>query len=196
MTTDGRVGQPRSARFAFDTVRFARRWRRRLVIVAAHPHLAPVAWLAHVVSGAPYAVWCHGIEVWGPIERATRFGITRADRVFAPSRFTAAQAERWAGLAEGSVFVLPHAVPPGLDTVPTEEGSREPGSVLTVARLEPAHSYKGVDTLIEAWPTVLQAVPEATLMVVGDGPDRARLERRAGELGVAAAITFTGPLSD
>jgi phosphatidylinositol alpha-1,6-mannosyltransferase len=196
MTTDGRVGQPRSARFAFDAVRFARRWRRRLAIVAAHPHLAPVGWLAHVVSGAPYAVWCHGIEVWGPIERATRFGITRADRVFAPSRFTAAQAERWAGLAKGSVVVLPHAVPPGLDAVPKEEESREPGSVLTVARLELDHSYKGIDTLLEAWPTVLEVVPQATLTVVGDGADRARLERRATELGIAAAITFAGRLSD
>jgi phosphatidylinositol alpha-1,6-mannosyltransferase len=196
MTTDGRVGQRRSARFAYDAVRFARRWRRRLAIVAVHPHLAPVAWLAHAVSGAPYAVWCHGIEVWGPLERATRFGIARADRVFAPSRFTAEQAERWAGLAKGSVVVLPHAVPPGLDAVPTEEGNRKPGSVLAVARLEPAHSYKGVDTLLEAWPTVLETVPDATLTVVGDGADRARLERRARELGVAAAITFAGRLTD
>jgi phosphatidylinositol alpha-1,6-mannosyltransferase len=196
MTRDGRVGYLRSARFALDAVLLARRWRRRLAIVAVHPHLAPVAWLAHVVTGAPYAVWCHGIEVWGPIDRATRVGIQRADRVFAPSRFTAEQAEHWAELAKGCVVVLPHAVPPGLDAKPVEEGGRERGSVLTVARLEPDHSYKGVDTLLEAWPTVLEAVPEATLTVVGDGADRARLQRRAGELGVAAAITFAGRLTD
>jgi phosphatidylinositol alpha-1,6-mannosyltransferase len=116
--------------------------------------------------------------------------------VFAPSRFTAEQAEQWARLAKGSVVVLPHAVPPGLDAKLIEEGGREPGSVLTVARLEPDHSYKGVDTLLEAWPIVLEAVPEATLTVVGDGADRARLQRRAWELGVAAAITFAGRLPD
>jgi glycosyltransferase involved in cell wall biosynthesis len=196
MTEEGRVGHPRSARFALDAFRLARRWRRRLAIVAVHPHLAPVAWLARVVSGSPYAVWCHGIEVWGPLERATRFGIARADRVFAPSRFTAEQAERWAGLAKGSVVVLPHAVPPGLDPGSPDEGNREPGSVLTVARLDPAHAYKGVDTLLEAWPTVLETVPEARLTVVGGGRGRARLQRRAAELGVAEAITFMGWLSD
>jgi phosphatidylinositol alpha-1,6-mannosyltransferase len=196
MTRDGRVGHLRSARFALDAVSLALRWRRRLAIVAVHPHLAPAAWLAHAMTGTPYAVWCHGIEVWGPIDWVTRFGIVRADRVFAPSRFTAEQAERWAGLAKGSVMVLPHAVPPGLDAEPADDVSRKRGSVLTVARLEPAHSYKGVDTLLEAWPTVLEAVPAATLTVVGEGADRVRLERRARELGVAAAVTFAGRMSD
>jgi phosphatidylinositol alpha-1,6-mannosyltransferase len=53
-----------------------------------------------------------------------------------------------------------------------------------------------VDILLEAWPTVIAALPDATLTVVGDGADRIRLERRAGELGVAARITFAGRLSD
>jgi phosphatidylinositol alpha-1,6-mannosyltransferase len=195
MTADGRVGKLRAARFAFDAVTVARGWRRRLAIIAAHPHLAPVAWVAHAVSGAPYMVWCHGIEVWRPLGRATRFGLARADRVFAPSRFTASQVEARAGLAPGSVTVLPHPVPPEFAQVdPVEE--RIPGSVLTVARLHPAHAYKGVDLLIEIWAQVVEAVPGATLEVVGDGPDRARLERKARECGIGSAVKFSGRLTD
>jgi phosphatidylinositol alpha-1,6-mannosyltransferase len=67
---------------------------------------------------------------------------------------------------------------------------------LTVARLHPDHAYKGIDTLIEVWPQVVASVPDATLVVVGEGPDRARLERLAQDRGVAEAVTFTGRLSD
>jgi phosphatidylinositol alpha-1,6-mannosyltransferase len=196
MSADGRVGGIRSARYAFTAARIARRWRRRLAIVAAHPHLAPVAWLAHAVSGAPYAVWCHGIEVWGPIGRAARFGIARADRVFAPSRFTADQVEHHAGLVPGSVTVIPHCVPSELAGPEPDPEVQRAGTVLTVARLDPDHAYKGVDTLIEVWPGVVEAVPVATLTIVGDGPDRDRLAARVADLGVASSVEFAGRVGD
>lgn len=200
---DVRVGPVRAAAFAIDAVATARRWRRRLAIVVTHPHLAPVGWLARLASGAPYAVWCHGIEVWGPLDRVTRSALRRADRVFAPSRFTAVQVEQRAGLRAGSVVVVPHCVPPELAderatdaTDETAASVRASGSVLTVARLHPDHAYKGVDTLIEAWPTVMVSLPDATLKVAGEGPDRERLQRRARDLGVSDSIVFAGRLSD
>src|SRR4029453_16097585 len=52
------------------------------------------------------------------------------------------------------------------------EGDRlGPGSKLVgvVARLEPE---KGHPTLLEAWPAVLRAVPDAYLLIVGEGSGR------------------------
>jgi glycosyltransferase involved in cell wall biosynthesis len=37
-------------------------------------------------------------------------------------------------------------------------------------------------------------VPDVTLVVAGEGPERAMLERRSGELGVAARVRFLGSL--
>jgi phosphatidyl-myo-inositol dimannoside synthase len=51
---------------------------------------------------------------------------------------------------------------------------------------------KGQDTLIQAWPRVLAVVPDAVLLLVGGGPDRARLEELARSTGVAHAVRFTG----
>jgi 1,2-diacylglycerol 3-alpha-glucosyltransferase len=59
-----------------------------------------------------------------------------------------------------------------------------------VGRLE---RYKNVDLIIDAF----RALPSsAILVVVGDGPDRARLERRAGTGRSAWPVRFTGRISD
>jgi glycosyltransferase involved in cell wall biosynthesis len=58
-----------------------------------------------------------------------------------------------------------------------------------VGRLE---RRKGVDLALEA----LARVPEATLDIVGDGCERAALERMARALGVAGRVRFHGHLDD
>lgn len=51
---------------------------------------------------------------------------------------------------------------------------------------------KGLDVLLRAWPEVLQQVPDAHLVLVGDGDQRATLEAQAQQLGMAARVTFAG----
>jgi glycosyltransferase involved in cell wall biosynthesis len=41
-------------------------------------------------------------------------------------------------------------------------------------------------------PEVLRAQPSAALLLVGDGEDRARLERQAAQLGIASRVRFAG----
>lgn len=79
-------------------------------------------------------------------------------------------------------------------TLPTEYGM-EPGSQIVgvIARLEPE---KGHPTLLEAWPQVLRAVPDAYLLIVGDGSRREALEARARELRIAHRVVFTGRRDD
>jgi glycosyltransferase involved in cell wall biosynthesis len=79
-------------------------------------------------------------------------------------------------------------------TLPEEYGM-EPGSQLVgvVARLEPE---KGHPTLLEAWPRVLRRVPDAYLLIVGEGSRREGLEAQARELRVAHRVVFTGRRDD
>ena len=71
----------------------------------------------------------------------------------------------------------------------------EPGSriVGVVARLEPE---KGHQTLIEAWPHVLREVPDAYLLIVGEGSRRDSLEQWAAAHRVAHRVVFTGRRDD
>jgi phosphatidylinositol alpha-1,6-mannosyltransferase len=76
-----------------------------------------------------------------------------------------------------------------------QERPIDPPVVLTVARLTPENRYKGVDTLLYAWPRVRERI-EATLLVVGGGPDLPRLRRVAELLDLDGSVRFAGRLSD
>jgi glycosyltransferase involved in cell wall biosynthesis len=65
-------------------------------------------------------------------------------------------------------------------------------TLVCLGRLKP---YKGVAHLIEAMPAVLAKAPGARLEIVGQGPDRGRLERLTWRLGLAGNIRFHGYLS-
>lgn len=61
-------------------------------------------------------------------------------------------------------------------------------TILTCGRLEP---YKGHHVLLEACALLSRPV---RCVLVGEGPQRARLEEHARELGIADRVEFTGPL--
>ena len=67
--------------------------------------------------------------------------------------------------------------------------------LLTVARLEP---HKGIDTVLQALPAILARAPDVRYAVAGAGAaaERAKLERLAGELGVAERVQFLGEVSE
>lgn len=60
--------------------------------------------------------------------------------------------------------------------------------VLGAGRL---HAQKDFETLLRAFAS-LRAEREARLVIIGEGPDRARLERLARDLGIAGDVAFPG----
>ena len=64
----------------------------------------------------------------------------------------------------------------------------DPFLAICVGRL---HRQKNQGALLDAWPAVREAVPDARLVLVGDGPDREELEARAVE-----GVTFAGQRND
>jgi glycosyltransferase involved in cell wall biosynthesis len=63
----------------------------------------------------------------------------------------------------------------------------------TVGRLDPV---KDLPTLIDAFAIAKQRVGQAVLVIVGDGPERDRLEAHARSLALGGAILFTGLRTD
>lgn len=77
-----------------------------------------------------------------------------------------------------------------LDDVVPQPGPPNNGQVVGfVGRLV---DQKGCEYLVRAAPHVISTHPHARFVIVGDGPERERLESLARELGVASAIEFAG----
>jgi len=71
-----------------------------------------------------------------------------------------------------------------------------PPDAFVVAALGRFVRIKGFDLLVAAWPRVVAALPQARLLLIGDGPERSALEVQARHLGVAERLRVTGATPD
>jgi glycosyltransferase involved in cell wall biosynthesis len=160
-----------------------------------HNHFAmascTVAMLASELSGIPYSFTLHGPADF------FEAGRWRLDEKVARARFVACISQFCR--SQGMIFAAPahwgkmHIVHCGVD--PARYGGREdrgPGAgarLLFVGRLA---GVKGVPVLLAALARVLPAHPDLRLTLIGDGPERGRIEAEAARLGLGAAVTFAG----
>jgi len=54
------------------------------------------------------------------------------------------------------------------------------------------YAYEGLDLLVQAMPALLQAQPDACLLLVGGGPQESALKAQVKALGLEHAVVFTG----
>lgn len=98
-------------------------------------------------------------------------------------------------------FELPHVhlVPNGVDIIRFAPPRAEPSSnerAQTVICVSKLRYQKGIDVLLRAWRLVRDQVPQARLIVVGDGPLEESLQHLAKTLDIADSVEFTGRQTD
>jgi phosphatidyl-myo-inositol dimannoside synthase len=168
---------------------------RTEVILFSHLALAKIHRAVPARSRRGYGVFLHGIEAWKPLSASEQDTLSRADVRIANSHYTAARVMQ-AHPGIGPVVACPLALPiasAAADAPPPQAVG--PYAVLSVGRMNKAERYKGHDQLIEAWPAVAAAVPDAQLVLVGDGDDAPRLKQKAAASSVSDRIVFTGFVS-
>ncbi len=180
--------------------------REKLDIMHVHyaiPH-ATTAWLAREMLEGERDVrvitTLHGTDITlvgqeSSFYAITKFSIERSDEVTAVSSFLRDETYRTFGCVNCNVRVIPNFV--NLEEYRPDPEARlaglAPEGDKIITHISNFREVKRVKDVVRIFARIRKAMP-ATLLMVGDGPDRGEAEREAEHLGVAASVRFLGRL--
>lgn len=149
-------------------------WYGAWPALAIRPQVGAIVMSAHLPLRFGFSYANHALP-FREKSRLEALGFRLSRRVVAPSRYVAAILEREYDVPRSILRVVPN----GVDTEAFRPGGAraDAPTVLSVSRLS---AQKGLDHLLDAFALVRERVDDATLEIVGDGPERERLQRRAG----------------
>ncbi|WP_201006652.1 glycosyltransferase family 4 protein [Paenibacillus glycanilyticus] len=158
--------------------------------------------LFRVFGRRRYIISAHGMDMlmfrrYFGLNQVVKLVLRKADGVMVNSEFTRRLVEEY-GVEPDRIGI----VHPGVESLfepkaVNEKLRREHGLagkyvLLSVGRLV---TRKGHDKVIEAMPAILRHIPGAVYVIVGEGPERDRLEQLAGTVGVLSKVRFVGGVS-
>lgn len=152
-----------------------------------------LGWVARLAGGGRLVATFYGADLvmaqrFRFARPFLRFFVHTCAEVAAISSYTA---RTLADATGAQARLIPYGI-----SLPVEDGDwpAEPGLILTVGRLI---ARKGQSYLIEAMPLLAAAgYPDARLVIVGEGPERPRLEALIRSLGLDERVTLTGRIPD
>jgi glycosyltransferase involved in cell wall biosynthesis len=172
---------------------------QKIDLIHAHAPLpcGHAAMLLNAELGLPYVVSVHGLDAFGTEQvrgQAGKWCRSISQRVYRSSRRVICVSEHVREqVIEGAgrsfrTSVVYNGVNPELFSPGTEPPSTTP-IILSVGNLIP---IKGHDLLIRAVASLAAEFPTIALEIIGDGPERSRLENLAKELQIAERVRFLG----
>ena len=126
---------------------------------------------------------------WGLMNLGFRIMLSRADHVTAISNYLLDTARKYGYKGEAGV------IPNGVEFIKaqnTDYTEHKAKTIITVSRLVPKN---GVDILIKAIAEVKKKEPNVKLLILGEGPERKKLELMTMDHGLLAVTEFVGFVS-
>jgi glycosyltransferase involved in cell wall biosynthesis len=161
--------------------------------VRVHAHWASysatMALVAHWLCDVPFSFSAHAYDIY-LVPRLLGVKVREADFAVTCAKVNAAfLVERAGAAAAKRIVVNYHGVSLDRFRPMAPRRAATPPCIVTCGRLEP---YKGHHVLLRACARL--SVP-VRCVLVGEGPQRRRLERLAAELGIAERVEFTGAVA-
>jgi phosphatidylinositol alpha-1,6-mannosyltransferase len=167
--------------------------RRAGTLLVWHLQLLKLAPLA-AAPAARVVVFLHGIEAWRRQDPVIRWALGKVKLVLSNSQHTW---ERFLSFNPEFREIAHQTVHLGAGTsVPSLALSDAKPVALMLGRMLRSEDYKGHRQMIQTWPEVLAASPDAELWIAGEGDLRPELEQLALARGLGSRVRFWGRVSD
>ena len=162
----------------------------------AIPH-STAAMLARMMTGVPYVVTLHGSDVtilggdpsFLPVNT---FSIENADGITAVSEYLVEEAHDGLGIKK-DISVIPNFVDSNaFSPAPPDADERRRDRRVVIIHVSNFRPVKRVQDLVVAMETVVKKAVDARLILVGDGPERQKVELMVDELGLRRNVLLTG----
>ena len=162
----------------------------------AIPH-STAAMLARMMVGVPYIVTLHGSDVtilggdpsFLPVNT---FSIENADGITAVARYLAEAAHDRLGIKQ-DISIVPNFVDSdAFNPAPHEAVEKLGDRQIVIAHISNFRPVKRVQDLVAAMEIVVKEAEDAQLILVGDGPERQRVELMVDKLGLRRNVLLTG----
>lgn len=167
---------------------------RREAVPQLHAHFATypllACWVVHQLTGTPYTVTVHAHDLFTSTAMLSR-KLAPAGAVVAVSDFNRRFLAKTVGPDIAARTVVVHC---GVDVerysaAPAERGSCDGPTLLSVGSLE---EHKGQRHLVDACRLLVGRGHAVRCAIVGEGPERGRLEQQIAAAGLAGVVTLLG----
>lgn len=174
------------------------------LILCGHINLLPIATVVARVRRIPILLFIHGIEAWNPPGKLATYCAPREPScIISVSEITVKRFQAWTKSWSSGFTIVP---PTFSDVLFSPSGKKATllqrygllgrQVIMTLGRMAEKERCKGFDEVIEALPQLCKIHPDITYLVVGDGPDRSRLEEKVKKLGLVGHVVFAGHIDD
>jgi phosphatidyl-myo-inositol dimannoside synthase len=193
------------AKVLAQTVAVARKERAGVICLGDLVYGGWLVFPLRYLFGYKTLIYVHGEEITtrdggGLFDRWRAKFLAHAHAVIAVSSFTRDAMVRLMHTDPDKIALIPN----GVDTAKFQVRAPRPDVaerhgvcgrrvILSVGRLV---ARKGQDHLIQAMPAILRAVPDAHLLIAGEGPLRATLEALIRQHGLQSRVTLLGEVTD
>ncbi|AMV27732.1 Putative glycosyltransferase EpsF [Gemmata sp. SH-PL17] len=155
--------------------------------------IAPVLHTEHGNEFARYTGWWKNLKIRLFLLQAARL----VERFCCVSEEIAGAVTKWRTVPRAKVEVVPNGIPTGptpneLSPASVRAAQGIPEGALVIGTVGRMAEVKRQDLLLRAVAELRQTVPNVHALLVGDGDQRAKLQKLAGELVIADRVHFAG----
>ncbi|MFN6538452.1 MAG: glycosyltransferase [Nostoc sp. EkiNYC01] len=179
-------------------------FQRPNIVISTHVNYATACYVVKLITGIPYWVVAHGLEVWDIESKMTKLALQKADKVISVSNYTRQRLLQETNIDAEKIVVLPNTfdakqfqIKPKPNYLLERYNLRdEQPVILTVTRLGRMAKYKGYDKIIHALVKVRSHIPNVHFILVGKGDDVPRIKTLVNSLNLQDSITIAGFVPD
>lgn len=160
--------------------------------------------LASWLCGVPTVFTAHGFQYLEPMPKLKKWFFWLCELACRPLRnfvITVSEHDRDTALhnlviTKNRSKTIYHGItsPNFLSSEEARNRLKLPQSDIYIGTIANLYRTKGIDILLEAFAQTRHAIPQAHLVIIGDGPERSRLVQQASRLSLTNQISFLGQL--